>query len=122
MSHPTDPSFTTAVHGTTAGPIVQAAGELDLDAAPILDTALHRALAADPSADRLVIDLAGVTFCDSSGLGALLRARIATEQAGLTLHLARPAHAVAKVLELTGAYRVFPVDRDGPALPYPHAV
>ncbi len=122
MNHLTEPLFTTAVHGTTDGPLVQAAGELDLDAAPIIDTALHRALAADPAADRLVIDLAGVTFCDSSGLDALLRARIATAWAGLTLHLARPAHAVAKLLKLTGADGLFPVDRDVPALPYPHAV
>ncbi|MFE2914811.1 hypothetical protein [Kitasatospora indigofera] len=48
MSHPTNPNFTTALHGTTAGPIVQATGELDLDAAATLDTTLRRASPSTP--------------------------------------------------------------------------
>ncbi|MFF1874803.1 STAS domain-containing protein [Kitasatospora herbaricolor] len=120
MSHSTD--FTTALHGTTAGPIVQAVGELDLDAAATLDTALRRALAVDLSAVVLVIDLAGVTFCDFCGLGALLRARIETERSGVAFHLARPTHAVARLLEITGADHVLIVERHEPAVPHPHAL
>ncbi|WP_329501521.1 STAS domain-containing protein [Kitasatospora herbaricolor] len=120
MSHPTD--FTTALHGTTAGPIVQAVGELDLDAATTLHAALRRALAVDLSAVVLVIDLAGVTFCDFCGLGALLRARIETERSGVTFHLARPTHAVARLLEITGADHVLIIERHEDAVPHPHAV
>ncbi|MFE3114201.1 STAS domain-containing protein [Kitasatospora indigofera] len=120
MSHPTEPLFTTALHGTTAGPIVQATGELDLDTAATLDTALRRALAVDPSAVVLVVDLAGVTFCDSCGLGALLRARAETERAGVKLRLARPTNAVVRLLEITGADHVLTVDRDERAVPHPH--
>ncbi|MFD7982498.1 STAS domain-containing protein [Kitasatospora indigofera] len=120
MSHSTEPPFATALHGTTAGPIVQATGELDLDAAATLDTALRRALAVDPSAARLVIDLAGVTFCDSCGLGALLRARTETERAGVKLSLAHPTNAVVRLLEITGADHVLTVDPDERAVPHPH--
>ncbi|WP_329493011.1 STAS domain-containing protein [Kitasatospora herbaricolor] len=64
-----------------------------------------------------MIDLAGVTFCDSSGLDALLGARIETGRQGLTLDLARPAHAVARLLEITGADKVFPIDPGIPFVP-----
>ncbi|WP_370882297.1 STAS domain-containing protein [Kitasatospora herbaricolor] len=69
----------------------------------------------------LTIDLAGVTFCDSSSLNALLRAHIATERAVRTLHLARPAHAVARLWKITGADKVFPVDLDEAPVPHPRA-
>ncbi|WP_329611643.1 STAS domain-containing protein [Kitasatospora herbaricolor] len=108
MNPTTEPAFTTTVHTAATGPIVQAVGELDLDGAPVLHAALRRALTTGPPGSDLVIDLAGVTFCDSSGLNALLRARIETGRQGLTLHLARPAHAVARLLEITGADKVFP--------------
>ncbi|MFE2914812.1 STAS domain-containing protein [Kitasatospora indigofera] len=67
-----------------------------------------------------MIDLAGVTFCDSCGLGALLRARIETERAGLKLRLAHPTNAVVRLLEITGADHVLTVDPDERAVPHPH--
>ncbi len=48
-------------------------GELDLASAPMLERELREAEAASPS--RLVIDLGGLAFMDSTGLQALLRAR-----------------------------------------------
>ncbi|MFE4600114.1 STAS domain-containing protein [Kitasatospora indigofera] len=120
--HPTPESvFTTTVKATTTGPASEATGELDLDAAPILHAALRRALMTGPPGTILIIDLAGVTFCDSSGLNALLLARMAAERAGRTLHLARPSHAVARLLKITGADKVFPVDLDRAPVPHPRA-
>ena len=51
--------------------------------------------------DALIVDLEDVTFLDSSGLHALLRAR---EAGPLELRGARPI--VARCLELTGVDRV----------------
>ncbi|WP_329611676.1 STAS domain-containing protein [Kitasatospora herbaricolor] len=121
MNPTTEPAFTTTVHTAATGPVVQATGELDLDGAPVLHAALRRALTTGPPGSDLVIDLAGVTFCDSSGLNALLRARIETGRSGLNLHLARPAHAVARLLEITGADKVFPIDPGIPFVPYTRA-
>ncbi|MFE3113410.1 STAS domain-containing protein [Kitasatospora indigofera] len=104
------PPFTATVRHTPAGPVVEAAGELDLDGAPILHAALHRALAIPPASPKLVIDLAAVTFCDSAGIDALLLARTETDRQGVTLHLGHPTHAVARVLEITGADQLIPVD------------
>ncbi|MEU9133076.1 STAS domain-containing protein [Kitasatospora sp. NPDC048540] len=120
MSDTTGPDFTASVRDTLGGPVIEATGELDLDSAPILHSALHRALGASPPPPMLVIDLAGVTFCDSSGLNALLQARIESQGLGVALHLARPTHTVARVLEITGADKVFSV-RNDPTVPHSRA-
>ena len=49
-------------------------GELDLATAPLLSEHVAAALAAPPP-DRLIVDVAGLTFCDSAGIDALLGAR-----------------------------------------------
>ncbi|WP_329611653.1 hypothetical protein [Kitasatospora herbaricolor] len=60
MNDATVPAFTAVVRDTPAGPVVQAAGELDLNGAPTLHAALRHALATGrPS--KLVIALADVT-------------------------------------------------------------
>ncbi len=55
---------------------------------------------------KIVVDLAGTTFLDSSGLGALIAALKTTRQAGGDLRIARPTEAVTTVLELTNLDRV----------------
>jgi anti-sigma B factor antagonist len=50
----------------------------------------------------VVIDLAGVTFIDSTGVRALVEAYRAARQAGLALSVRGARHWVARVLEVTG--------------------
>ncbi|MFC8450165.1 STAS domain-containing protein [Kitasatospora sp. NPDC057223] len=113
--------FTATVREGLSGPVVEAVGELDYDNALILRTALHRALAVRPAPPTLVVGLAGLTFCDSSGLNTLLQARIEAARHGTVIHLARPAHAVSRLLEMTGAAQLFPVVQEIPALPHTRA-
>ena len=64
-------------------PVLQIAGEIDLATADQLRTALEEALSANP---KVVIDMAGVTFCDATGLRLLLQAAVSQYGAGpLTL-------------------------------------
>ncbi|MFF1868788.1 STAS domain-containing protein [Kitasatospora herbaricolor] len=107
-------SFTATVRDSFAGPMVEAAGELDYDTAPRLRIVLRRALAARPAPQVLVVDLAGVTFCDSAGLNTLLQARRNAERQDMVLRLARPSDIVTRLLEMTGVDQVFPVDSDVP--------
>ena len=51
--------------------------------------------------NRIVVDMAGTTFLDSSGLGALVAGLKAARQAGGDLRIARPTEAVATVFKLT---------------------
>lgn len=83
-------------------------GEIDLGTARLIDQALAEVLAAEP--DRVVVDLAEVTFIDSSGLNALVRARnLVGEQRG-TLVLAQVPPELRRLLEISGLLDGFTVE------------
>lgn len=84
------------------GPVatVVLAGELDPHSADSLAEALHE-LGVDDAVDRVVVDLAGVGFIDSSGLRVLLSADEALGAAGSKLVLRAPSDAVRRLLEIT---------------------
>ena len=50
----------------------------------------------------LVLDLAGLDFCDSAGLAVLVGAHNRLDAAGRRLVVAAPTQAVARVLDLSG--------------------
>jgi anti-anti-sigma factor len=58
---------------------------------------------------RLVIDLAGVPFMDSTGLGALVQIRNAVAGDGRRVELRSVHPRVRKILEITGLLDVFDV-------------
>ena len=60
----------------------------------------------------LVLDLHGVEFVDSSGLGALLGIKKQQERAGGRLVLTRLSAPVARIIEITRMDRVFEVTGD----------
>jgi anti-sigma B factor antagonist len=77
--------------------VLQVDGEIDLSTADQLRTALEEALSTDPN---VVIDMAGVTFFDASGLRAILQVAASANGAGpLPLINSRRE---ARVLELVG--------------------
>lgn len=87
--------------------VVAPIGEIDLHTAPQLQTELSDQLRA--GADRLIVDLTGVDFCDSTGVNVLLAALRKAQEQGGSLCLVGLQPAVRKVLGITGLDRVFPV-------------
>jgi anti-anti-sigma factor len=81
-----------------------ARGDLDMATAPTLVEAAERVLGDQP-AGELIVDLAGVGFCDSAGINALIHLRKRADQAGWLIRVARPQAPVRRVLELTGLQR-----------------
>ncbi|MFG2484841.1 MULTISPECIES: STAS domain-containing protein [Streptomyces] len=96
---------------------VRPVGEIDMATAPLLSRALAQALAhvGASQADRIVTDCSRVTFCDSSGLNALLAARLEAIRTGAAIHLANPAPQLQRLLEITGAAPLFPREDHLPA-------
>lgn len=91
--------------GKTA--IVTVRGELDLATA---DPLYRRGSAAIGRHTRLLlVDLAGVSFCDSRGLSALVRIANAADAADCSYGLIAPQPLVTKVLRITGLDRRLPV-------------
>ncbi|WP_329192738.1 MULTISPECIES: STAS domain-containing protein [unclassified Streptomyces] len=83
-------------------------GDLDLDGLGAVRPLLEQAVRS--GANRLVIDLTDLGFCDSSGLNLLLAARLDAEKAGLGVRLAAPTQQLLRLLEITGADTVFTID------------
>jgi anti-anti-sigma factor len=74
-------------------------GELDITSADLLREAARHALAACPRC--VVIDLAGVRFCGSTGLAVLIDALNDAEAAGVRFGTAGGPPIVRRVLEIT---------------------
>jgi len=85
--------------------VLQPSGVLDAALGARLRDQVVEALAASPTA--VLIDMAGITFMDSSGFGALVMVLKRSREAGCRLALGRPNSQVRLVLELTGTDRVF---------------
>ena len=82
-------------------------GEIDMGGAE----ALHRrvvALSGGPARD-VVLDVAGVSFIDSSGLRSLIAAREDLVADGRTLRLRGASPEVRRLLELVGLMELFDV-------------
>ncbi|GLX96655.1 hypothetical protein Hesp01_46050 [Herbidospora sp. NBRC 101105] len=65
--------------------------------------------------DRVVIDMSGVEFCDSTGMNVLLSALKRLKERGGVLEVAAPRPAVRKILQVTGLDSVFTVHESVPA-------
>ncbi|MCW6010900.1 STAS domain-containing protein [Micromonospora sp. CPCC 205371] len=93
---------------------VAVAGEIDLATTPVLRERLLRVL-RDQRPDLLDVDVAGVTFLDCTGLGALVAVRNAAIRAGRQMRVSHPQPIVRRVLEVTGLLGVFTAPTTGPA-------
>jgi anti-sigma B factor antagonist len=102
-------SVQVSVSRTTAGevPIVAVSGEVDVYSAPALKESLTEQLQS--GATKLIVDLTGVAFLDSTGLGALVEARAATTDAGGSLLLVCSQERILKLFTITGLDGVFSI-------------
>jgi anti-sigma B factor antagonist len=89
--------------------VVTVRGNLDVDSATVLGTALDQVL--DRPRPRIVVDLSGVEFCDSTGLGAFVAGHNRAHNAGGWVRLAAPSDWMRQLLDtvgLTGRVAVYP--------------
>ncbi|MER7495643.1 STAS domain-containing protein [Streptomyces pharetrae] len=91
--------------GTATGPVLEITGDLDYASATRLRVLLP-ALVLGPGG-RLVLDLAGMTYCDSSGITALIAARRQALDAGAGFALAAVPDHTLRVLRTVGLDQVF---------------
>jgi len=86
--------------------VISVTGELDIATAEQAYTYISDVIDCWPA--PVSVNLAGLTFCDASGLGALARIARHAREAGrpLTLLSARPS--LVKIMRITGLDRTFP--------------
>jgi len=85
--------------------VCRLAGELDSINAPRLRTVLGELIDTE-----VVVDLSGLEFIDSSGLGVLVGALKRFDAAGHRLRLRAPTTAIARVFSITGLDQAFVVE------------
>ena len=88
--------------------ILVLAGEIDLSCVCDLRDVARDTLARRP--ERLVIDVAGVTFITSSVLGALIRISGSARNQGTAFALRNPTPIVLRLLRLSGLETILPVE------------
>jgi anti-sigma B factor antagonist len=75
-------------------------GSLDIDTAPALKANLNRLV--ERPAPRVIVDLAGLDFCDSMGVGVLVTAHTRAVERGGWVRLAAPSSFLRRLLDTLG--------------------
>ena len=83
----------------------------ELDAASADQTYEYVRAAIDAHGGQVLLDVAGLSFCDARGLGALARMCRHAGQAGCLLHLVGPPPRLMKIIRITGLEDKLPVRR-----------
>jgi anti-sigma B factor antagonist len=90
--------------------VVSVTGEVDVHSAPGLHEGLEAQLGRDLRG--VVVDLTGVAFLDSTGLGALVSARTAAGERGVALPVVCCSDRILKLFTITGLDGVFSLFED----------
>jgi len=86
-------------------PVLVLSGQIDLDTAPEVRTALQQV--RDAGANTIVVDMAGVEFLDSVGISVLIAARQRLVDDGGGLVVRSPSRPVRRTLEVAGLRELF---------------
>ncbi|WP_052488523.1 STAS domain-containing protein [Streptomyces sp. 150FB] len=95
------------------GPVLEITGDLDHATASELRRAVDNLTLA--AGQLLVLDLAGLNFCDSSGITSLLAARNLAIERSSDIALAAVPDNTARILRVVGLDRVFTIHPDASA-------
>lgn len=90
-------------HGSAI--VAKVSGELDLLTAPSFRAQVDEALAAN-GLRNLILELSGLSFVDSSGLGAILGRYKVVTQLGGRMILAGPQPQVQRIFALSGLFKI----------------
>jgi anti-sigma B factor antagonist len=92
--------------GEDGGQVITVVGELDIATAEQAYAYISEVI--DAGQAPVSVDLAGLTFCDASGLGVLARVANHARQAGRQFRLTSARPPLLKIMRLTGLDRSFP--------------
>lgn len=102
-----DLNFETSERQVAGATVVAVVGEIDVATAPALRDRLQSCI--DHGATKVVVDLLGVPFLDSTALGVLVGASKRLRDQGGSLRIVLTEPRVAKVFEITGLTETLPL-------------
>jgi anti-anti-sigma factor len=83
-----------------AGPAIIVVGEFDMTGVEVFWAHVSEAVEARPVS--ITVEARGLTFVDSSGLMAMVRAREAATEAGVTFRVSEPSPPLRRIAEMCG--------------------
>jgi stage II sporulation protein AA (anti-sigma F factor antagonist) len=83
-------------------------GELDECSASSAKITLDKLLIDNLTCNKVVFDLSGITFMDSTGIGLLIGRYKKLKQFNIPLFISGASLNTEKVLELAGIYKIMP--------------
>jgi anti-sigma B factor antagonist len=87
--------------------VVEASGEIDLRTQPEFQSAIMSVCQERPA--KLIVDLGGVSYMDSSGVGTLVKVSHAVKGYGGELLLVNPTERVRSIFEITTLDKYFTI-------------
>lgn len=88
-------------------PVVELEGEIDLSTSSIFKETVYQVI--ESGHDDVIIDLNGLEFMDSTGLGVLVAALKKTSMVGGSIRLICNKRNILKVFTITGLDKVFSI-------------
>lgn len=88
-------------------PVVELKGEIDLSTSPVFKEKLYEII--DSGKKDIIIDMEGLEFMDSTGLGVLVATLKKTSLEGGTIRLVCSKRNIVKVFTITGLDKVFSI-------------
>lgn len=99
------PLLAVRIRFTPSLPVVRLSGELDIASLHLLTDALDSVATASCPGDLVVLDLAGVTFCDVAGLRMIEMCAATLAAADKQLLLYDTPPQITKLIRITGVAR-----------------
>ena len=94
--------ITVTLDATTRSATVHLAGDLDFTTSDRFMVTVRRLLDDHPDLEKVRLDCADLSFCDSAGLSALLLGHRRTSAGGVDLQLDHRPAQLNRVLDITG--------------------
>jgi anti-sigma B factor antagonist len=99
-------ALTVDVRREAGGVVVAVVGELDLHESRRLSSAVSE-LVSEP-VERIELDATGLAFIDSAGIRAILLARSAITERGISFVISGVSPPIRRVMEIAGAEALLP--------------
>jgi anti-sigma B factor antagonist len=95
--------------------MVRLSGRVDVDSSPDLRCHLRTLLSEEPSAQTLIVDLAGVSYIETSGIATMIEALRIARHRQINFRLHGLSGAALRLFEVTGVLALFEGNDSGQA-------
>ena len=92
--------------------VIHVGGEIDHHSAVAVRTGIDEKIAAERP-HKVMLELSGVDFMDSSGLGLIMGRYSLMQKLGGTLSVKSPNERLMKIFDLAGLGRIIQIEEDG---------